>query len=141
MRQLLDTWDAAKKRVARAAAATRRRRTKRYFLATSRSALPFLETIAQEAERLQPGISVEAGAVPNSFFGETVTVAGLCTGRDVIRTLRGARKARPFDRVLLPAVMFNYEGFTLDGYSCKRLAKEAGVPVTIIDGIDRLLSL
>jgi putative radical SAM enzyme (TIGR03279 family) len=57
-----------------------------------------------------PGIDVVA--VLNRFFGETVTVAGLLTGQDVIAQLRD----RPLgERVILPEAMFGGpEGQTLD---------------------------
>ena len=76
--------------------------------------------------RLRPETVVHPEAVTNRFFGDTVTVAGLLTARDVIHAVRRALKTKCFDRVILPAVMFNYAGYTLDGYSAKRLAKEAG---------------
>ncbi len=55
---------------------------------------------------------VEVVPVVNHFFGETVTVAGLLTGRDVIEQLRD----RPLgERVILPAAMFGGPaGQTLD---------------------------
>jgi putative radical SAM enzyme (TIGR03279 family) len=51
--------------------------------------------------------------ITNHFFGETVTVAGLLTGKDVIAQLRGRELG---DVVVLPAAMFGGpEGQTLDG--------------------------
>jgi hypothetical protein len=44
-----------------------------------------------------------------------------------------------FDRVLLPPVMFNYAGFTLDGFSAKRVAKMAGVAVSLPSSMEELL--
>ena len=53
--------------------------------------------------------------IHNLFFGETVTVAGLLTARDVIEQLRGRDLG---DVVLLPPAMFGGpEGQTLDGMS------------------------
>jgi NifB/MoaA-like Fe-S oxidoreductase len=55
---------------------------------------------------------VEVVAVENRFFGETVTVAGLLTGRDVVDQLRGHDLG---EAVLLPPAMFGGpEGQTLD---------------------------
>jgi putative radical SAM enzyme (TIGR03279 family) len=56
-----------------------------------------------------------AGVVPitNHFFGETVTVAGLLTGQDVVAQLQGRELG---DVVVLPAAMFGGpEGQSLDG--------------------------
>ena len=38
-------------------------------------------------------------------------------------------KRGDYKRVVVPAVMFNYAGHTLDGYSVSRIAKVLGVPV------------
>jgi len=135
-RQLLDNWNTAKRRVRKTGT-----RGKKYLLLTSSSAFPFLNAVTHEAEGLCPGTRIFAEAVPNGFFGSSVTVAGLLTARDVIGAARRAARRQRFDRVLLPAVMFNDTGYTLDGYSAGRLAKEAGVPVSVIDSVEKLLSI
>jgi putative radical SAM enzyme (TIGR03279 family) len=135
VRQLLDNWKKAERRLP-----GKRVRGKRYLLLTSASAFPFLCSVACEAEGLLPGTVMHAEAVPNAFFGSTVTVAGLLTARDVTAAARRALKSARFDRLLLPAAMFNGAGHTLDGYSVERIEKETGVKVTVIDSIDRLLS-
>jgi putative radical SAM enzyme (TIGR03279 family) len=140
VRQMLDKWKSAGRSFPRKGkwpAGTWRT----YLLVTSCSAFPFLNAIAQEMIRLRPKAAFHAEAVPNRFFGTTVTVAGLLTARDVISAVRRASRTKRFDRVLLPAVMFNYAGYTLDGYSARRLAKEAGVPVRIIDSVEELLRI
>ena len=57
-------------------------------------------------------VGVEVAPVVNCFFGETVTVAGLLTGRDVVAQLQGQDLG---DVVVLPAAMFGGpEGQSLD---------------------------
>jgi putative radical SAM enzyme (TIGR03279 family) len=57
-------------------------------------------------------LNVEVIAVVNHFFGETVTVAGLLAGRDVVAQLRGRDLG---DVVALPPAMFGGpEGQSLD---------------------------
>ena len=136
VRQLLDNWDTAKQR-----ARTTGARGKKYLLLTSSSAFPFLSAVAHEAEGLCPGTRIFVEAVPNGFFGPSVTVAGLCTARDAISTARRAARHRCFDRVLLPAVMFNDAGYTIDGWSAGRIAKEAGVNVKVVGSVGELLDL
>jgi putative radical SAM enzyme (TIGR03279 family) len=136
VRQLLDNWKKAKRRPHKKGT-----RGKRYLLLTSASAFPFLGSVAREAERLRPGTVIYAEAVPNDFFGTTVTVAGLLTARDVMTAARRALRTARFDRLLLPAAMFNYAGYTLDGWSAGRLAKEAGIEVTVVDSIEKLLNI
>ena len=79
--------------------------------------------------------------VINHFFGESVTVAGLLTARDVVRTVRNSGDRQDFAGVLVPAVMFNYAGFTLDGYSPRRLSKAAGITIKPIRDIGELLAI
>jgi putative radical SAM enzyme (TIGR03279 family) len=75
----------------------------------------------------------EADVVPvvNRAFGETVTVAGLLTGRDVIRELRGRELG---DVVVLPAAMFGGpEGQTLDGMVLQQIGAALKHPVMVED--------
>jgi putative radical SAM enzyme (TIGR03279 family) len=142
LRQMLDKWNDAKRHLRRPTLPARRpRRKKKCLLITSCSAFPFLRAVASEAEGLRPDLVIHVEAVPNRFFGLSVTVAGLLTARDVIRAVRRATHVRPVDRVLLPAVMFNYTGATLDGYRAQRIAKEAGVPIRVIDSPAELLNV
>jgi putative radical SAM enzyme (TIGR03279 family) len=142
VRSLLDSWNTAKRRV-RGRKRTPRRipPEKRYFLATSVSAFPTLKKIAKEVGQHCRGVTVNPITIPNRFFGELVTVAGLMCAGDVIRAVAEAKQGAPIDGVLLPAVMFNYAGFTLDGYSAARIEKACGVPVTIIEEVGELLEL
>jgi putative radical SAM enzyme (TIGR03279 family) len=142
IRQLLDSWKAAKRRYRRRPGRSLPEISKnKYFLLTSVSAFPFLSGIAREAARLRPGATFEAVAICNRFFGETVTVAGLIAAADVLRALSEAKRTGSFTNVLLPGAMFNYAGYTLDGYSAARIGKESGTAVTVIDSIEALLGL
>jgi putative radical SAM enzyme (TIGR03279 family) len=142
VRQLMDSWSSAKRGFrGQAAASGRSAPGKRYFLATSVSAFPYLKKIALEAGRLRPGVTLEATAILNRFFGESVTVAGLTCAADLLRAIAGAKLNGRIDGALLPAVMFNYAGFTLDGYSAARIERESGVKVTIIGTVEELLEL
>ena len=85
-------------------------------------------------EALKGWDGAEVVAVTNRFFGETITVAGLLTGRDVVVALRD----RPLgDVVVLPAAMFGGpEGQTLDGMHPDDVAQALGRPVVLarLDG-------
>ena len=84
--------------------------------------------MAQVAARLNEveGLTAQVVAVPNQFFGETVTVSGLLTAQDVLPALNAAGCAR----ALLPRVMFDYQGErTLDDYDLPRIAAATGLPV------------
>jgi putative radical SAM enzyme (TIGR03279 family) len=138
IRQLIDEWNFAKNR-ARKRANKPALRGKKYLLLTAASPFPYLKTIGEELMRLAPGLTVQVEGVTNNFFGASVTVAGLLTARDVIRGARAAARDRRFDCVLLPGAMFNYAGFTLDGYGERRLSKEIGIPVRVVRSIGEIL--
>ena len=86
-------------------------------------------------------LSVTIYPVENAFFGRSITVAGLVTAGDILRTLAG----RPlYDRLLLPSCMLRREGdLFLDDVSPAELSESLHVPVTICraDGSDFLKKL
>ena len=101
----------------------------RLIIPTGVSAQPF---ISQLAHQYAPsGTSVEVIAVPNRFFGETITVTGLIVGRDLIDALAG----RVFDRVLISETMLreNTDRF-LDDMTLEEVRKAVGKPVTVVSG-------
>ncbi len=60
---------------------------KEIVIATGVSAAPFLDALLKTHP--VPGASVRVRAIRNHFFGETVTVAGLLTGCDLVAQLAG----------------------------------------------------
>jgi NifB/MoaA-like Fe-S oxidoreductase len=69
--------------------------------------------------------------VVNDFFGETVTVAGLLTGQDVVAQLQGRDLG---DVVLLPAAMFGGPGGqTLDGMWPQEIGEALGREVALAE--------
>jgi len=74
---------------------------------------------------------VEVVAVSNEFFGGTISVAGLLTGQDIQRQLAG--RGALGDEVLVPGVALrDGEGVFLDDLTPADLARDLGVPVTIV---------
>jgi len=73
---------------------------------------------------------VEVVPVANRFFGETVTVAGLLTGQDVVAQLR--KRYLGGSLVVLPAAMFGGpEGQSLDGMRPDDVSQALGRPVIV----------
>ncbi|MGH7500140.1 MAG: DUF512 domain-containing protein [Longimicrobiales bacterium] len=60
------------------------------------------------------GCNARLVAVSNSYFGATVTTAGLLPGRDVLAALGQAAQAAPFDLALLPAEALNDDAHFID---------------------------
>jgi NifB/MoaA-like Fe-S oxidoreductase len=68
---------------------------------------------APTLRRSLEGTGAEIVSVPNRFFGESITVAGLLTSEDVIQRLKGREDSG--DVVLPPAMFGGPEGQSLDG--------------------------
>ena len=72
-------------------------------LVTGELAAPFLREFAQTLSRVD-NLSVNVCAVHNDFFEGNINVAGLLTGRDMVRALRGMGDELG-ERVVLPSIM------------------------------------
>ena len=78
----------------------------RLTFATGTAAAPLLEELIGIARKKWPDLRAEVVPIRNDFFGETITVAGLVTGEDLIAQLKG----RAGDIVVIPETMLNFEG-------------------------------
>ena len=103
-------------------------------MATGVSAAPFLQKLCALA-----GADARVYAVENDFLGHTVDVAGLLTGGDLLRQLRGKDLG---EFLLIPLVMLRHgEGVFLDDMTVDQLSESLGVPVYPVDNDgDALLS-
>ena len=73
------------------------------------------------------GLEIRVYRIVNRFFGESVTVAGLLTGKDVSEQLAGKDLG---DELLFPAVMLRADGDVfLDDMTPEELSRRLGVPV------------
>ncbi len=98
-----------------------------FTLATGVAAAPFLETLVEEAREKCPAIRGRVRAIRNRFFGETITVAGLVTGRDLLEQLQGQDLG---ERLLIPATMLRSgEPVFLDDVTLEEVRHILGVPV------------
>ena len=95
-------------------------------IATGVSAEPFIRELVEKVTAAYPQIDCEVRAIRNDFFGETITVAGLVTGQDLIAQLKGCDA----DRVLIPDCMLRFEGdFFLDDLTLEEVRAAIGVDV------------
>ena len=100
-------------------------------LATGVAVAPFLRGLIDEAAQKWHNLKVEVVAIRNEFFGETIDVAGLVTGGDILKQMRG----RSGDRLLIPDVMLRHDGACfLDDMTPQELAQGLNVPLTVIAG-------
>ncbi len=109
-------------------------------LVTGVAAAPFLVELVAKAKERFPQLNAEVVAIENRFFGETITVAGLVTGCDILCQLKEVQ----CDRILLPEVMLRREGDRfLDDVTPEEIANtlHAAVQVVPIDGAALLAAL
>lgn len=100
-------------------------------VATGMLAAPLLSSLAKRAAQKHPRVKIRVYPVVNDFFGERITVAGLLTGRDLIRQLSGKDLGA---RLLFPAVMLRREGDRfLDDVTVEELSQALGVPVAPVE--------
>lgn len=105
-------------------------------LATGFAAKDHMEKICAEIQKKLPFVKMDVVAVPNAFFGESVTVAGLLCGKDMIRVL----KEKEPQILFVPAVALRHErDLFLDDTSLEEFEKIMGCPVFAIENGTPLL--
>lgn len=99
-------------------------------IATGCLAAPLLEECVQIAKQKYPTLQVDVKAIRNDFFGESITVAGLVTGGDIVKQLKGICG----DCLIIPSNMLRSEGdLFLDDMSLEELSNELDIPVFVSD--------
>ena len=108
-----------------------------FSIATGLSAAPFVQEIVDKAREKCGNIKGNVYPVRNRFFGETITVSGLVTGRDLLEQLREKHLG---ERLLLPDNMLRAgERVFLDDVTVEQLEQTLGVsvvPVPADSGFD-----
>ena len=110
-------------------------------VATGTHAHKYLTNLLKTASEKYGKIDCVLYAIKNEFFGESVTVSGLVTGRDLITQLKGKRLG---SKLLIPKNMLRAgEEIFLDDVTVSELSRELGIPVHIVspDGADFLRAL
>lgn len=133
VRQLLEEWKSCKRKLK--SGKLHIDKNQKSLAVTSVSAYPFLESIIGDAKTQYPEFNMDLTAAANHYFGETVTVAGLLTAKDVIGAIKKESKLKQYKQIFLPSVMFNYEGYTLDGFSLDRIKKTTGLNIRIAESL------
>ncbi len=97
------------------------------------------QLLGERAPRLAEGsdTDVDVLGVANDYYGETVTVAGLLAGRDIVRAVGETRED---DLVPLPAEALNADHLLVDSVALGEV-REAVAPAAVVTGYDPLESL
>ncbi|MGE4354065.1 MAG: DUF512 domain-containing protein [Oscillospiraceae bacterium] len=112
-----------------------------FSIATGVSAAPFLESLMLTAANKCGKIKGRVYPIVNDFFGHTINVAGLVTGKDLIAQLQGKNLGA---RLLIPQNMMRHgERVFLDDVTLTELESTLGVPVRPVmqDGADLLYAM
>ena len=97
-------------------------------IATGTSVAPFLQRLADQYA--PKGTSVTVRPIVNHFFGESVTVAGLITGQDLVEQCRDVVA----DEILIVRSMIRAEGdLFLDDMSVDEVRRALPAPLRITD--------
>jgi putative radical SAM enzyme (TIGR03279 family) len=132
VRRFLDDWIAVKSEI---------RETpliKRLTLCSGALFAPTLTDNAREFSALS-GVQTEVIPITNTRLGESITVAGLVMGNDVIEQLKDRDLG---DVVVLPRVMFDHpDGISLDDISPMAVAKALNKPVALVDMMGDLVDI
>lgn len=96
---------------------------------TGMLAADVIRGICEDLARKVRGLTLDVMPLRNAFFGDTVTVTGLLTGRDLIAALKERFRREKGDRtILLPDVMLTGGRF-LDEVTPEEIAREVGLRV------------
>lgn len=102
-----------------------------FSIATGVAAGDFMRRMLGMVSACCPGIRGRVYSIENDFFGRHITVAGLVTGSDLIRQLKGKRLGK---RLLIPKVMLRSgEDVFLDDVCVGDVSRELGVKVIPVD--------
>jgi putative radical SAM enzyme (TIGR03279 family) len=102
----------------------------RALTVTGVSFCPYLTNFTEKL--IKCGINITPVCVENRFFGNTVTVTGLLTGRDVIKALSG--RTGGFDILLIPdSVLMDGEEKFLDDVKLDDIESSLGIKTITIE--------
>ncbi|MCI8537534.1 MAG: DUF512 domain-containing protein [Oscillospiraceae bacterium] len=102
-----------------------------FSIADGVSAAPWLERLLAAAGARCGELPGRVYPIVNRFFGETITVSGLVTGRDLIEQLQGKDLG---ERLLIPVNMLRHqENVFLDDVTVEEAEKALGVPIVAVE--------
>lgn len=108
--------------------------TGEFHIATGVSFYPVLKGIAEKLEK-SSGVKLVVHKIINYFFGETITVAGLLTGKDIVSQLKG--KVTDKNLILPSTILREFEDVLLDGTTLDELSQELDCDIYVChDGKD-----
>lgn len=124
MRQFMDTFKSKQRLLPK-----KINRKLKITLVTGISAFGMIKDIIDHSLDSISGLTVHPVVVENDFLGHSVSVTGLLTGRDILKTLR---KKNSLGRIiLLPPNCMNQDGLFLDDLTPQGMERELGGKVVV----------
>lgn len=105
-------------------------------MATGKLAYKTILSFTEEIMRFFPDVKINVACIRNDFFGETITVAGLITGQDLIKQLKELKDTGTNlgDSLLIPSSMLRMgERVFLDDVTADEIEKELDIKVVPIE--------
>jgi len=94
------------------------------------AAYPMIKKFADSLMAIYPTLHINVWQIINNFFGESITVTGLLTGKDTLEQLKGKELG---EELLISSTMLRSEGdLFLCGMSKDELSEALGVPIRAI---------
>ncbi len=98
---------------------------------TGKLSARLLKDIASQLNAINGYDNVKVRCIKNNYFGETVTVAGLLTYKDIAKQVKNMQNN---DEVLiLNSSMFNTQGYTIDNVHKTEFSKKLNRKILIVD--------
>lgn len=104
--------------------------------ATGTLAFGFMKDIARMIMEKYKNLIIEVVPIKNNFFGETITVSGLVTGKDLVEQ---TKKYDGYDKVIIPRTMLKRdEEIFLDNITLKEAIEKLGTEIvpSKVDGFE-----
>lgn len=106
-----------------------RKFTGRGAVCTGTLAAPYLNRVLQGSDYL-------VTTVENTFLGSEIGVAGLLSGRDIVRSAKEIPDS--YNSVILPGVMFNHDMLTLDDLNPEEISQTTGREILVARNLEEL---
>jgi len=99
-------------------------------MATGFAAYDYLKEMAEKLKTKYPNVKIHLYKIRNDFFGESITVAGLITGQDLMKQLKGQPLG---ERLLIPCNMLrNGEEIFLDDTTLSEVKETLQVEIDVV---------
>ena len=106
------------------------KRSGSFSIATGKLICPVICGLAEKMKKVYPKMDVKIYGIRNDFFGESITVTGLLTGRDIAAQLKDKDLG---SRLYLPDNLLRANTETLlDDMTVSELSEELDIPICIL---------